>query len=168
MNSAYIGLGSNLQEPQAQIERALHGLDRLPTTHLLRCSNLYKTPPWGMLDQPDFVNAVAEIETQLEPRELLDALLALEQQAGRVREEARWGPRVLDLDILLYANCVLNEPGLQLPHPRLHERAFVLLPFSELMPKLMISGYGTIAELLARTDVSACQILSKRTTAGGE
>jgi 2-amino-4-hydroxy-6-hydroxymethyldihydropteridine diphosphokinase len=159
MQIAYIGLGSNLSEPQRQIRRALIALDQLSQTHVSRISRFYSTPPWGEAAQPDFVNAVAEIETALAPRILLDALMVIEREFGRVRTEQRWGPRVIDLDILSYADRVICEPGLQLPHPRLHERAFVLLPLTELAPTMRIAGHGTIAELCLQVNVQGCRVL---------
>ena len=125
MTIAYVGLGSNLAEPRKQIETALLALSGLPRTTLRTHSRLYATEPWGRSDQPAFVNAVAELDTQLSARDFLDALLAVERQAGRERNSERWGPRILDLDVLLYGQARIDEPALHVPHPRLHERAFV-------------------------------------------
>ncbi|HET7065252.1 MAG TPA: 2-amino-4-hydroxy-6-hydroxymethyldihydropteridine diphosphokinase, partial [Rudaea sp.] len=132
--TAYVGVGSNLANPRAQVERALQCFARMPQSRLVRCSRLYRSAPWGKLDQPEFVNAAAAIETGLSPQALMQALLAIERDAGRDRSGERWGPRILDLDLLLYGALTLAEPGLQLPHPHLHERAFVLLPLAEIAP----------------------------------
>jgi 2-amino-4-hydroxy-6-hydroxymethyldihydropteridine diphosphokinase len=153
--TAFVALGSNLDDPQAQVERALAALAALPRSALRARSRLFRTPPWGLADQPDFVNAVARLETSLPPRELLGALLAIETRCGRVRG-VRNGPRVLDLDLLLYGDTALHEPGLAIPHPRLHERAFVLLPLAELAPDLDVPGHGRVARLLAGVDPSGC------------
>lgn len=155
---AYVGLGSNLDLPAAQLRRTLTALDALPATRLRRASRLYRTPPWGLLQQPEFVNAVAELETTLGARELLEALQSLERGAGRAREQ-RWGPRVLDLDLLLYDELQLDEPGLQLPHPHLHERAFVLVPLAEIAPALQVPGRASVAELLAAVDRAGIEAL---------
>lgn len=154
-SAAYVALGSNLNDPEAQVERGFAALAALPHTGLSARSRLYRSPPWGVPDQPDFINAVAQLETSLPPRELLDALLAVETRAGRVRG-VRYGPRTLDLDLLLYGDRAVCEPGLAIPHPRLHERAFVLLPLAEIAPDLEVSGYGRVADLLKRVDVSGC------------
>jgi len=156
--TAYIGVGSNLAGPRAQVERALERLARLPESRLLRSSRPYRCAPWGVLDQPEFVNAAAAIETGLSPSALMQALLAIERDAGRDRIGERWGPRILDLDLLLYGALVLAEPGLQLPHPHLHERAFVLLPLAEIAPHLDVPGRGPIKTLLARVDTSGCHV----------
>jgi 2-amino-4-hydroxy-6-hydroxymethyldihydropteridine diphosphokinase len=156
MALAYVALGSNLDDPRAQVLRGFDALARLPNTKLIARSRLYRSAPWGVREQPEFVNAAAELETYLEPRALLDALLAIERAAGRERHGPRWGPRLLDLDLLLYGDRVLHEPGLALPHPHLHERAFVLLPLHDLAPALEVAGRGPISELLAHVDTSAC------------
>jgi 2-amino-4-hydroxy-6-hydroxymethyldihydropteridine diphosphokinase len=159
MERVYIGIGSNLADPRVQVERALHALARLPRTKLLRRSRLYRSAPWGRADQPEFVNAVAELQTELAPRELLDALLAIERNAGRERDATRWGPRVLDLDIISYGDRVTDEPGLHLPHPHLHERAFVLVPLAEIAPDLSVPGHGRVAVLAQHIDRSGCEPL---------
>lgn len=153
--SAFVALGSNLDDPRVQVERGFAALAALSDTSLRARSRVFRTPPWGVPDQPDFVNAVAWLETALSPRALLDALLRLETRAGRVRD-VRNGPRVLDLDLLLHGDTAMDEPGLVLPHPRLHERAFVLLPLADLAPDLEIVGRGRVADLLARVDVAGC------------
>lgn len=159
MPIAYVGLGSNLADPRAQIERALQNLARMPRLRLLLRSRLYRSAPWGVLDQPEFVNAAAAIETALPPRELMQAMLAIEREAGRDRSGERWGPRVLDLDLLLYGALTLDEPALRVPHPHLHERAFVLLPLAEIAPHLEVPGRGPISTLLAHLDSSGCHVL---------
>lgn len=154
---AYVGLGGNLGDARARLRDAFDALARMPSTRLLRRSRLYRTPPWGVTDQPDFINAVAELETRLAPRGLLDALLAIERANGRRRGAERWGPRTLDLDLLAYADLRRDEPGLSLPHPRIGERAFVLVPLAELAADLHLPGAGTVRELLARVDATACE-----------
>ncbi|HEX7113399.1 MAG TPA: 2-amino-4-hydroxy-6-hydroxymethyldihydropteridine diphosphokinase [Mizugakiibacter sp.] len=156
MARAYVALGSNLDDPRAQVLRGFDALARLPHTCLLRRSPLYLTPPWGVAEQPAFVNAVAEVETELAPRALLQALLAVERSCGRDRSGPRWGPRTLDLDLLLYGDRVLAEDDLVLPHPRLAERAFVLCPLADLAPSLHVPGQGRVDALLARVDASGC------------
>ena len=157
---AYVGLGSNLAAPDAQVERALVALDRLARARVVARSHLYRTAPWGYLDQPDFVNAVATLETSLDAQALMRALLAVEQEFGRRRDDVRFGPRVLDLDLLLYADARIDEPGLHVPHPRLHERAFVLVPLAEIAPQLEVPGQGRVDTLLARVDASGCRMLA--------
>jgi len=159
MTLAYVGLGSNLEEPTRQVEHALAALARLPATILRARSRLYRSPPWGLVDQPEFVNAVAEIDTLLPAPALMQELLGVERAAGRDRSGPRWGPRVLDLDLLLYAGQTSSEPQLQLPHPRMHERAFVLLPLAELAPALEIPGQGPISRLISRLDAAGCRAI---------
>ncbi|MBS0438685.1 MAG: 2-amino-4-hydroxy-6-hydroxymethyldihydropteridine diphosphokinase [Proteobacteria bacterium] len=156
MENTYIGLGSNLADPSAQVEAGLAALAKLPATRLVARSRRYRSAPWGRVDQPEFVNAVAQLATALTPRELLDHLLTIERVAGRERDGTRWGPRVLDLDILVYGDRVLNESGLHVPHPHLHERAFVLAPLAEIAPDLDIPGHGSVWKLLASVDASSC------------
>ncbi|MBS0556122.1 MAG: 2-amino-4-hydroxy-6-hydroxymethyldihydropteridine diphosphokinase [Proteobacteria bacterium] len=156
MQNVYIGLGSNLHDPHAQVESGLRALAALPGSRLVQHSRVYDTVPWGRADQPAFANAVAQIETALAPRELLDALLAIERAAGRERDGTRWGPRMLDLDILVYGDRRIDEPGLRVPHPHLHERAFVLVPLCEIAPDLEIPGHGRAVDLLAGVDAASC------------
>jgi len=146
---AHVGLGSNLEDPMRQVRQGFEELARLPGTHLLSHSSLYRTAPVGKPDQPDFVNAVAVLETELAPSDLLRHLLALEVGHGRVRAE-RNGPRTLDLDLLLLGDQVVHGPGLEVPHPRMHERAFVLLPLAEVSPQAVIPGRGRVADLLVQ------------------
>lgn len=154
---AAIGLGGNLGDAATTLREAFHALDLLPGTRLLRASPLYRTPAWGNIDQPDFVNAAALVDTMLPARALLDALLELERRFGRRREAgAQWGPRILDLDVLLYGDAVIDEPGLRVPHPHLHERAFALLPLSRIAPGMEVPGRGSVATLLAAVDAGAC------------
>jgi len=145
---AFIGLGANLGDREAQVRRALLALAELPGTRLVAASSLYRSAPVGVGAQPDFINAVAEIETPLGARALLEALLAAERRFGR-RREFPGAPRTLDLDLLLYGDRVIAEPGLVVPHPRMHERAFVLLPLAEIAPKTVVPGKGSVAALLA-------------------
>jgi 2-amino-4-hydroxy-6-hydroxymethyldihydropteridine diphosphokinase len=144
---AYIGLGSNMADPMAQVRQARDELVRLPSSRLLAFSSLYRTAPIGRLDQPDFINAVALIETGLTAHELLKALLEIEHLHGRARGH-RNGPRTLDLDILLFDDLQCSDHQLTLPHPRMHQRAFVLHPLFEIAPDCRIAGYGDAAELL--------------------
>jgi 2-amino-4-hydroxy-6-hydroxymethyldihydropteridine diphosphokinase len=146
--AAYIGLGANLDDPAAQVEYALNELASLPDTHLAARSSLYVSAPVGYDHQPDFINAVAKLETRLSPRALLAALLDIEHRHGRQRT-FRNAPRTLDLDLLLYGKSRFHEPGLALPHPRMHERAFVLEPLMEIAPDLDIPGHGSAHACLA-------------------
>jgi 2-amino-4-hydroxy-6-hydroxymethyldihydropteridine diphosphokinase len=146
MHRAYIALGSNLEDPARQVSCALREIDALAGVRLIRASSLYRTAPVGYDNQPDFINAVAEIETSAEPLQLLHTLLDLETSHGRERPFPN-APRVLDLDLLIYDALIMNTPELNLPHPRMHERGFVLLPLSEIAPALEIPGQGIIYEL---------------------
>lgn len=147
---AVVGLGANLGDAKASVLGALGVLAVLPSTRLLRASKLYQTPAWGQTEQPDFINAVALLETGLGARALLERLLAIERDFGRIRTLGRrWGPRTLDLDLLLFGNAVIDEPGLQVPHPHLHERAFALLPLAEIAPELAIPGLAKVGQLAA-------------------
>jgi 2-amino-4-hydroxy-6-hydroxymethyldihydropteridine diphosphokinase len=156
MNSratVFLGLGSNLEQPVVQLSRALREVHEIPNTALIRVSSFYDTVPIGLADQPNFVNAVAELQTGLNPSELLAYLLEIEAAHKRVRA-VRDGPRTLDLDILLFNDVRMNEPLLTIPHPRMHERAFVLWPLAEIAPELKIPGRGYVLELLVGLDVS--------------
>ena len=146
---AFIALGSNLAEPERQVTQAFAALAQLPQTRLLAQSSLYRSAPVGYTEQADFMNAVAQLETGLAPHDLLHSLLGIERTFGRVRD-FRNAPRTLDLDLLLYGDLMFHEPGLTLPHPRMHERAFVLLPLVEIAPDCEIPGKGRAAEWLAR------------------
>ena len=144
MTLAYVGLGANLGDREGAIRRAaeLIGARRL--------SAISETEPWGVTDQPFFLNAVAESEWDGRARELLDRLLAVERELGRVRDGTRWGPRSIDLDLLVFGSETVDEPGLTVPHPHLHERLFVLEPLAELAPDLVVPGRGTVAALLSK------------------
>jgi 2-amino-4-hydroxy-6-hydroxymethyldihydropteridine diphosphokinase len=144
---AFVGLGSNLADPRQQVLRALQALDELPHARVLARSSLYRSKPIGFLNQPDFINAVAKMETDMTPRALLDALLGLERARGRTRE-FRNAPRTLDLDVLLYDDLRYHEHGLTIPHPQMHLRAFVLRPLLEIAPDCAIPGIGPAAEAL--------------------
>ena len=146
MTRAYVALGSNLGDREASIRRAAELIGAL------RLSLIRETEPWGYADQPLFLNAVAELETELPPHALLDRLLAVERELGRTREGPRYGPRVIDLDLVLYGDEELDEPGLTVPHPRLHERRFVLEPLAELAPEAIVPGRGEVQHLLAGLD----------------
>ena len=152
MTRAYVGLGANLGDRDVTLRAALDRLAAEPGIELVAVSSFRETDPDGYLDQPRFVNAAAAIETALGPRELLDRLLAVERDLGRTREGPRFGPRTIDLDLLLYGDVVLDEPGLTLPHPRLHERRFALEPLAELDPALVVPGRGPVQTLLTELD----------------
>jgi 2-amino-4-hydroxy-6-hydroxymethyldihydropteridine diphosphokinase len=155
---AYIGLGANLGQPEVQLRSAFSALDALAHTHLQACSRLWRSPAWGPQPQPDYCNAAACVETTLTPRAILVELLGIERAHGRVRGSERYGPRTLDLDLLLYDEACIDEADLQVPHPRLAERAFVLLPLAEIAAQLRVPGAdASVSELLARVDTSACQ-----------
>ena len=144
---AYIGLGSNLNNPAEQINKAVEALNNLPKSQLKKVSQLYPNPPMGPQDQPDFINAVAALDTELEPLELLKYLQKIEDQQGRERNIIqRWGPRTLDLDILLYGDVYLHTEKLTIPHPGLSYRNFVLLPLREIAPDLKLEKTGKIYE----------------------
>lgn len=151
MISAYIGLGSNLDHPEAQVQRALDELGAIPETRLGRVSSLYASPPMGPRNQPDYVNAVAELRTALPALALLDALQGIENAHHRVRGE-RWGPRTLDLDLLLYGHEVIDLERLKVPHPGIARRPFVLQPLAEIDRDLWVPGMGRVQDLL-----DACQ-----------
>jgi 2-amino-4-hydroxy-6-hydroxymethyldihydropteridine diphosphokinase len=144
---AYIGLGANIRDPQDQIRVALNELSALPATTLVRASSLYRSAPWGYADQPDFINAVACLRTGLTPPTLLVELLRIEQRHGRERS-FRNAPRPLDLDIIVYGDSIIDQEGLTIPHPRMRERAFVLVPLQEISPDLIIPGMGALRQLV--------------------
>lgn len=159
MTAAYVALGSNLGDSRRYLGEAIEAMARLPSTRVTARSRLYRTPPWGMLEQPPFLNAAVRLDTGLAAGELLDALLAIERAAGRTREGERWGPRTLDLDLLHMEGVRMADARLTLPHPRIGERAFVLLPLADLAPELELPGQGKVAELLAALDHSGCEAL---------
>ena len=156
--TAVVALGSNLDDPESHVRRAFGDIAQLPETWVAARSALYRTAPVGYADQPPFVNACARIETRLSPRALLEMLLALERRHGRVREVPN-GPRTLDLDIVLYGGAILDEPGLCVPHPRAHERAFVLAPLLDVWPEAVIPGRGSAKALLAGAGSAGVQRL---------
>lgn len=148
---AYIGIGANLGDPVAQVLRACARLAQdVPGTRLIARSRLYRNPPMGPQGQPDYVNAVARVDTQLAPRALLQELQRIEAACGRARDGTRWGPRLLDLDLLLFGDEAVDEPGLRVPHPGIAERDFVLFPLQEIAPQLVIPGHGPVAALCRR------------------
>ncbi|MGA7296546.1 MAG: 2-amino-4-hydroxy-6-hydroxymethyldihydropteridine diphosphokinase [Rhodanobacteraceae bacterium] len=158
-HTAWVGLGSNLDDPQQQVRSGVRALSELPSCTLTRVSGLYRSPPWGMADQPDFVNAVACLATRLDPHELLGLLKEIELSRGRRRDGPRWGPRTLDLDLLLYDQRAIDTPELVLPHPRMTERAFVLAPLAELDPELQVPGKGHAGELLQQLGMGDCRLV---------
>jgi 2-amino-4-hydroxy-6-hydroxymethyldihydropteridine diphosphokinase len=149
---AFVGLGSNLGDRADTLRRALEFLDAEAGIAVVAVSSFRETDPVGYLDQPPFLNAAAEVETELRPRDLLDRLLAVERSLGRVRAGPRFGPRTIDLDLLLYGDESLDEPGLAVPHPRLHERRFALEPLAELDAALVVPGRGPVTALLECLD----------------
>ncbi len=149
---AYVGLGSNLDGPSRQLEGALALLTEIAQTRLVSHSGFYRSAPFGGIEQPDFVNAAAALLTGLSARELLEELQQIEQRRGRDRAAARWGPRTLDLDLLVYAGQEIEEPGLSVPHPGIAERNFVLLPLREIAPGLVIPGLGRLESLPVNLD----------------
>lgn len=155
----YVGLGSNQGDSIDLLRRALTDLSRLPHSAVTAVSSLYRSKPMGPVVQPDFVNAVVALETSLEPRDLLRALQGMETAHGRVRTELRWGPRTLDLDVLVYGDVVMRSDDLVIPHPGIAERSFVLIPLLEIAPNLAIPGVGTVRELAARCAPTELQVL---------
>lgn len=151
MSLVYIGLGANLDQPQQQLKQAFIELAQLPSSSLLSYSSLYSSKPVGPQDQPDFVNAVALLKTDLQPIELLDALQQLEQEHGRIRKR-HWGERTLDLDILLIDNMVINSKRLIVPHPYAQQRSFVLYPLYEISPELRFPDGKSLEQLLSALD----------------
>jgi 2-amino-4-hydroxy-6-hydroxymethyldihydropteridine diphosphokinase len=149
---AYIGLGANLMDRRATLLRALELLAAEPGIEVVAVSRMRETEPVGFTEQPRFLNAAAALETDLEPRALLDRLLAVERALGRTRDGPRYGPRPIDLDLLVHGDAVVDEPGLTVPHPRLHERRFALEPLAELDPSLAVPGRGRVTALLAELD----------------
>ena len=161
VHRAFVGLGGNLGDVETTLTEALWAIDGLPQTSIRAQSAMYRTKPWGRDEQPDFLNAVVELQTRMTPRVLLEHLLAIEQKFGRVRaKEERWGPRALDLDLLVFGDEIIDEPGLHVPHPRLRERAFVLVPLAEIASSLQIVGQGKVSDLLAQVDASGIEAVS--------
>lgn len=160
MTAAYVALGGNLGDPRRQLLDAVEQLARLPHTRIVARAPLYRTPPWGVLDQPPFLNSATMLDTSLAPHDLLAALLAVELRAGRVRT-LRNGPRTLDLDLLHMDGVHIDDATLTLPHPRIAERAFVLLPLNDIAPDLQLPGQGRVADLLAALDTQGCVRLAE-------
>jgi 2-amino-4-hydroxy-6-hydroxymethyldihydropteridine diphosphokinase len=146
---AYIGIGSNLDDPVSQVREALEELDGIPDSVLVSQSSLYASKPMGPADQPDYVNAVAALDTLLSAEELLQALQKIEQRLGRERDGEKWGPRIIDLDLLLYGKKTIKTDTLTVPHPGLHERDFVIIPLAEIAGNLNIPGKGLLSTLIA-------------------
>lgn len=157
---AFVGLGANVGEVEMTLAEACMAIDALPQTSIRQQSPWFRSPPWGRTDQPEFTNGVIELQTRLVATELMERLLEIEERFGRVREPGeRWGPRTLDLDLLVYGDESIDEPGLKVPHPSLHERAFVLLPLSRIAPTLEIPGLGRVDALLAGVDATGLREL---------
>lgn len=159
-HAACVALGANIGEPQRQIEAGFAALAALPGTRLLARSSLYRSAPVGYTDQPDFINAVAMIETTLAPHALLEAVLTIERVNGRVREFPN-APRTLDLDIVIYGDVVLQEPGLTIPHARMLERAFVMVPLAEIAPDMLVPGHGKVGDLVRHVDAAGLAQLKR-------
>lgn len=158
---SYIGIGSNQADPIKQAKQAIEALKNLPNSQLLICSKLYSSTPMGPQDQPDYVNAVAKIETQLTALELLDELQKIELNQGRERKENRWGPRTLDLDIILYADQQINTPRLTIPHYGMKVREFVLYPLFEIAPELVLPDAVALSQLVSLCDKNGLSIISE-------
>ena len=157
---AFVGMGGNIGDVANTLMEAIWALEALPQTSVRSQSDLYRSPPWGRTDQAEFMNAVVELQTRLAPSILLDSLIEIEERFGRVRNaDERWGPRTLDLDLLLYGDQTIQVPGLCIPHPHLHERAFVLVPLAQIAPNLDVPGQGRVADLLADIDASAITLI---------
>ncbi len=155
---AYIGLGSNLDEPEVQIGVARQSLENLPNTRVCAHSALYQTSPMGPSDQPDFVNAATSVLTQLDAHSLLGHLQAIEIAQGRVRDRERWGPRRIDLDLLVFGRLQFTDANLQVPHPGIPERNFVLLPLLDVAPQLVVPGLATVTRLYGQLPADAAAI----------
>jgi len=157
---AYVALGSNLDDPRLQVERAMQELAGLPRTRCVLRSSLYRSRPLGPVQQPDFINAVAGLLTELDPAALLAQLQQLEAKLGRERPVVRWGPRRIDLDLLVHGTDTISQPGLEVPHPGIAERAFVLVPLAEIAPDLEVPGVGRVRNLLSRVDCAGLERLA--------
>jgi len=152
--TAYIGVGSNLESPREQVEQAISAIAQMKGCFLVAKSSLYRSEPMGQVDQPAFINAVVAVQTVLDPRTLLAKLQGIEQDQGRVRDGEHWGPRTLDLDLLMHGSSVINEPGLTLPHPGIALRNFVLLPFAEIASDVVIPELTDVATLARKIGTS--------------
>ncbi|GHF00545.1 2-amino-4-hydroxy-6-hydroxymethyldihydropteridine diphosphokinase [Thalassotalea profundi] len=161
MTLVYIGLGSNLSNPKQQIINALEQLEHIENTQLVTVSSLYYSRPMGPQDQPDYMNAVAALNTSLSPLKLLNNLQAIENNAGRVRKDNRWGARILDLDILLFGQEVINTDRLIIPHYGLHLREFVVIPLAEIAPELQLPDGQSISLLARNIDINGLKVHSK-------
>jgi len=158
----HVALGSNLSDPARQVEMAIAALATIDGTRLISRSSLWKSRPMGPQDQPDFINAVAGLLTQAAPQAFLDALRELERRFGRTEPTVRWGPRVIDLDLLLYGDRQIDEPGLTLPHAGLHQRNFVLYPLAEIAAELWVPGHGRVRTLQRRATGEGLERLTAR------
>jgi 2-amino-4-hydroxy-6-hydroxymethyldihydropteridine diphosphokinase len=157
---AFVGLGGNVGDVETTLAEAMWALDSMPQTSIRAQSRLYRTPPWGNTEQPPFTNAVVELQTRLSPRVLLNLLLDIEQRFGRDRSEGeKWGPRELDLDLLVFGEEQIDEPGMHVPHPHIASRAFVLVPLAEIAPTLEIPGAGRVSELVRAVDTSGIEAI---------
>ena len=157
---AYIGIGSYLDYPARQVSEAMDALAEIPRTRLAARSSLYLSAPVDGTAQPDYVNAVVAIDTELSPHALLQTLQDIEVRHGRVRGPRRWGPRTLDLDLLLYGDCSIEDETMSVPHPSIHERAFVLFPLHEIAPMVAVPGFGAVSALLAQVPMNGLRRLS--------
>lgn len=160
-HQVFIGLGANLHQPLQQLQTAARALRQLPHTQLIAISSLYGSKPMGPQDQPDYVNAVAQLATSLSPHQLLDALQQIEQTQGRTRKAERWGPRTLDLDILLFGELQLDDERLTVPHYGMHLREFVLYPLAEIAPSLEVPTHGPLSSLLAKVPLNGLTVLGR-------
>lgn len=159
-STVFLSLGGNLGDPEKSIAAALRMLDSDDATRVMTVSSLYRTPPWGKTDQPDFLNIAAELVTSLTPHALLELCLETERKLKRVREE-RWGPRLIDIDILVFGNRAIHETELAVPHPRMLERAFVMVPLAEIAPDIVLAG-KTVSERLGSMDIAGIEKLPSR------
>ncbi|WP_036142730.1 2-amino-4-hydroxy-6-hydroxymethyldihydropteridine diphosphokinase [Luteibacter sp. 9135] len=159
--TAFIGLGGNLGDVRTRLHAAIAALDAAPGLRVTRRSRLFSTPPWGQLDQPHFINAAISVSTTLTPHALLDTLLSVEEAFGRVRQGERWGPRTLDLDLLAFGDATIADDRLTVPHPRMAERAFVLLPLADIASESVLPGLGRVSDLLEAVDASGCRALPR-------
>ena len=157
MTTIYIGIGSNLDNPLAHVQQAIAELKQVPQCHYLATSSLYRSAPMGPIKQADYINAVSALQTTLKPLPLLDQLQVIESQHGRIRQGERWGPRTLDLDLLLYGEKIINTQRLTVPHPGLHQRSFVLYPLQDIDPDLLIPGLGPLSLLIRQCPYSALE-----------
>lgn len=148
----YIGIGSNLEDPVTQVKDAIEELEMLPDTILAARSSLYTGKPMGPQDQPDYINAVVALDTLLSPEDLFARMMEIEKQAGRVRDGEQWGPRILDLDLLMYGKKKIDEAHLTVPHPAMHERDFVIIPLAEVAGNMKIPGHGLLSTLINQVE----------------